>query len=223
MFLNLLPYVLWRYHLFSSILSCTLPFLVALFTTLQTLHYFFHCLLPPYFLDTTLHYPACQGLKSIFCLLLLLLLPFLPYSCSPWPSGQTACTPSIFFLLFLPIQILFWRVLTRCWAFCSGGHCTPLRILCSILRGARLVVCEEYMCLQVLLTNVLQLTIYQLLMSAGVQIFTQPGSYCPTNTALILGLHYHFTEKIPILIVSLGVRRCSSVCTNHNGLAAQSW
>jgi len=43
------------------------------------------------------------------------------------------------------------------------------------------------------------------------------------TTALILGLHYHFTGKIPTLIVSLGVRRCSSVCTSHNGLAAQSW
>ena len=42
------------------------------------------------------------------------------------------------------------------------------------------------------------------------------------TTALILGLYYHFMEKIPMLIISLRVQQCSSVCTNHNGLAAQS-
>ena len=35
-------------------------------------------------------------------------------------------------------------------------------------------------------------------------------------TALILGLHYYFLEKIPTLIIFLRMQQCSSVCTSHN-------
>jgi len=41
------------------------------------------------------------------------------------------------------------------------------------------------------------------------------------TTALILGLHYHFSGKIPTLIVFLKMQRYSSVCTSHNELVAQ--
>jgi len=41
------------------------------------------------------------------------------------------------------------------------------------------------------------------------------------TTALILGLHYHFSGKIPTLIVFLRAQQCSSVYTSHNELAAQ--
>ena len=41
------------------------------------------------------------------------------------------------------------------------------------------------------------------------------------TTALILGLYYHFSGKIPTLIVFLRARQCSSTCTSHNELAAQ--
>jgi len=41
------------------------------------------------------------------------------------------------------------------------------------------------------------------------------------TTALILGLHYHFSGKVPTLIVFLRMQRYSSACTSHNELAAQ--
>jgi len=41
------------------------------------------------------------------------------------------------------------------------------------------------------------------------------------TTALILGLHYHFSGKIPTLIVFLRARQYSSTCTSHNELAVQ--
>ena len=40
-------------------------------------------------------------------------------------------------------------------------------------------------------------------------------------TALILGLYYHFSGKIPTLIVFLRMGQCSFACTSHNGPAAQ--
>ena len=76
--------------------------------------------------------------------------------------------------------------------------------------------------LQVLLTNVLQLayfTDYLCLLGRK-----SSPSQVPTAllaTALILGLHYHFSGKIPTLIVFLRMQQCSSACTSHNGPAAQ--
>jgi len=40
-------------------------------------------------------------------------------------------------------------------------------------------------------------------------------------TALILGLHYHFSEKISFLIIFLRMQQCSFACTSHNGPVAQ--
>ena len=96
---HFLPNLPSRCHLFLSTLfpfSQTLPLLVSLFSTPKASHYVLYPFLPPYLLNSTLHYSTFQHLELILLYLLLLLL--FPCSAIPgeMPKLPTSSTQSSF-------------------------------------------------------------------------------------------------------------------------------